>query len=300
MEIFKVVAKILNIPEAKAKEFIDAEDEDAIIDLNKTNLQKKFDDGHKKASKLATKAVVDAFKSEFDFDISGESAEDIVSSIKIGLEGRSADDISEETIKGSEAYKKLQSEVSRAQQDQNKIVEKEVNKRLKEKETEFNTKLKQTKREALNTKLERAAEEWLTDNKAIMPTDPVKRKKLIKEIANKLANDEIEEDEEGNFLITNADGTPLLNKDGFNATLADRFSEYDYLVRFQDVQHRESTGLPAGGGNQGGAATFKHFKGEVPKSESEMSKYHLEYSEGTLSKDAYHEVKAAYAEQTKK
>jgi len=297
MELLNIIAKLLNVPVAKAQEFVDQEDEDGIIELNKANLKKRFDDGHKKATKEASKKVVDAIKSEFDIEINGETPDEIVNSIKEGLESRSADDISEEKIKASEPYKELLTTLNKKDAEFQRQVDKKVKETVKEKEKEYETGLKKAKRQALDAEVEREAEKWLVESKAILPEDPAKRSKLIKEFAAKLSADEIERDEDGKFIVSKPDGTPYTNKDGHPATLVDRFSDYDYLVNFQQVQQRTSTGLPPTGPGKPGQTQFQHFKGEVPKDEAGMNELRNSYlydkSKG-ITKEALKEAEAAY------
>lgn len=294
MELLKIIAKLLNISEDKAKEFVDKEDEDGLIDLNKANLDKRFDDGHKKASKLSTKKLVDALKSELDVEIKGESPEEIAESFKEAIENRSADDISEEQIKASDTYKDLLTQFNKKEGEINKIVDKKVKEAVKEKEKEFADGLKRAKRQAIDSELELEAEKWLVENNAILSTDPAKRKKQIKELAVKLASDEVEKDSDGSYLISKADGTPYTNKDGHNATLADRFSEFDYLFNFQEVQQRQSSGLPPAGPGRSGGVEFKHFKGDVPKDEAGLNDLRIKRVNREISAEAYQEAETAY------
>ena len=297
MELLKIISKLLNISEARAQEFIDQDDEDAVTRLNAENLKKKFDEGHKKAIGQGLKDLVKTFSTEFDFDVTGSTPEEIIASVKAGFENRDPSDITEEVIKGSDAYKELQSELTRTQQNQNKLVEKKVKEVVKEKEVEFNKNLSKAKREALNSELYIKAEKWLTDKKAVLSTDPVKRQKQIKELADKLGSFEIEKDGDG-YLISK-DGTPE-TRDGHNASLEHVFNDYDYLYTFQEVQSRESTGLPAGGVQGGGQTNLKHFKGEIPKDEAGLNKVRMDYAEKKISKEAYQEVTGAYADQNAK
>lgn len=294
MELLKIIAKLLNISESKAQEFIDKEDEDGLIELNKANLDKRFDDGHKKASKLSTKKLVDALKAELDVDVKGETPEEIAESFKEAIENRSADEISEEQIKASDTYKDLLTQYNKKDGEINKQVDKKVKEALKEKEKEYEVNLKKARRQAIDSDIELEAERWLTENKAILSTDPAKRKKQIKELAAKLAADEVEKDSDGSYLISKADGTPYTNKDGHNASLADRFSEFDYMFNFQEVQQRSSSGLPQGGPGKPGNFEFKHFKGDVPKDEQELNNLRIKRVNREISPEAFQEAEAAY------
>lgn len=300
-KLLKIIARLLNIKEVdKVKAMIEAEDgEDAVTTLSGAILKAKFEEGLKKGIGKSLKDLVSTFANEFDFDVTGSTIEEITASVKSGFENRDGSDISEDQVKASDTYKKLQSELTRAEQNQNKIVEKKVKEALTVKENEFKEGIKKAKRQAIDSELEVEAEKWLVDNKALLSEDKVKRRKQIKELAAKLANDEIEKDEDDNFLISK-DGAPITNKLGHNATLADRFSEYDYMFHFQEVQQRQSSGLPPGGVQGGGNAQFKHFKGEVPKDDVGMNKIRMEYNENKISRDEYKEVEIAYnAAQTK-
>lgn len=296
-DAIKLIAKLLNITEAKVQSYIDSENVEesveALLELNRNNLKGKLDEGHKKGLKQATKKLVDTLKSEFDLDISGDTPEAIAESLKGSLESRSADDISEETIKVSQAYKDLQAQLTRETQDRNKLVEKEVSKQIKEKKKEFDEGLKKAKRGSIDSRIEAAAKDWLIEQKAILPSDPAEQKLFIKDFAKKLASDDIEEDEDGNFLISQ-NGSPVINKEGHNATLSDRFSNYKYLFARQSVQQRESSQLDPNGGGGSGQSEFKHFKGVVPTNAAEMSKIQMDFSNNVISPEAYKEAKAAY------
>ncbi|CAG5001918.1 hypothetical protein DYBT9275_02767 [Dyadobacter sp. CECT 9275] len=298
-QLLKIISQILGIPVAQAKELIEAEDgEKAVADLSKENLKKKFDAGHKKGMGQSAETLAKAISDELEIDVNGSTPADIASSLKTAFETRSAEGISEETVKGTEAYKALQADLTRAQQEQNKLVEKKVKEALKEKEADYQKNLKAAKREALNTELTARAEKWLTDNNAILHKDPEKRRLQIKELVDKLGSFEIERDGE-TFLISK-DGQPLTDQSGHNAGLDQVFKDYDHLFHFQEVQQRQSSGLPAGGIQSGGQSKFTHFKGKVPENQDEMNKINLEYAEKKISREAYQEVKAAFAEQPTK
>lgn len=291
-EAVSLLASILNVSSEKIKEYAEGEEaEKQLKELNANNLKKRFDEGHKKASKLTSKTYTDALKAEFDVDITGETPEDIARNFKEAISDRDADDISEETIKSHPAYKALQSEKTRVEQDKLKEVEKEVKKRVKETEEKFKSDLKAAKKLGIMSEAELEAERWLTESGAILHADPEKRKKQIKELAKKLESYDLEKDEDGGFLISK-DGTPL-TKDGHNAKLTDVFREYDYLYSFQEVKQRESTKLdpknPGGGNKQ-----FEHFKGVVPKDDKEMSDLRIKRVNREISPEAFKEVEAAY------
>lgn len=291
----------LGISEEKAQEILDSEDaEQQIKSLNADNLKKKFDEGHKKASKLTSKQLVDALKAEFDIDLSGETAQELAQSLKEQISDREAEDVSEETIKAHPAYKALQSDLTRKDQDFNKAVEKKVKEQVKEKEAQYQKDLKAAKRQGLMTEAEVEAERWLTENNAVLSTDPEKRKKQIKELARKLDSYDLEKDEDGSFLISK-DGTPLTNKEGHNAALPDIFGEYDYLFNFQTTQQRQSTQLdPKNPGGNGQQKVFQHYKGEVPKTEQEYKALEIKAVNREISREAFKEVEAAWAEQNAK
>jgi hypothetical protein len=288
-----LLAAILNVSPDKVAEMAESEEaEQQFKELNATNLKKRFDDGHKKGVKFSSKEYIAALKSSLDVDVSGESPEDIANSIKEALSDRDADDISEEAVKAHPLFKAESEKSLKLEQSFNKEVEKKAKVLVKEKETEFERKLKEAKRSGFLTEAEMAAEKWLTENNAILSPDPEKRKKQIKELAKKLDAYDLDKDEDGQFLISQG-ATPVLNKEGHNASLSDVFQEYDYLYNFQTVQQRQSTGInpnaPSSGNNG-----FKHYKGEVPKDEAGMNELRTKKLYGELTADAYKEVEAAY------
>lgn len=298
-----ILAAILNVPVSKVKEYAEAEDaEQQIKDLNAANLKKKFDEGHKKASKITSKNLIEAIKAEFDIDLSGETPQELAVSLKESLSDRDADDISEETIKASSAYKSLLAEKTRTEQEVNKQVEKKVKEQVKEKEAEFQKTIKQVKKSSLLTEVEREAEKWLEKEGAILSADPERRMKQIKEFAKKVDAYDLDKDEDGNFLISKADGTPATNKDEHNASLSDIFRENDYLFNFKTVEERKSSGLNPNGGGNSSSKKFEHWKGEVPKTKAELDAIELKYvmkDKDAPTRDALKEVQAAYAEQQK-
>lgn len=297
-DLINALARVLNVKPSQVQQWMDEENgEDAIAQHNSENLKKKFDEGHKKAAKIARKEIADALSSAFDVDITGTTAEEIASALKSGITPDV--DLSEDAIKKTETYKNLVAENTRLQQDQNKEVEKRVKESLKEKEAEYKKGLREASRKAINSELELAAERWLTDNNAVLNEDPEKKRKQIRELVNKLRDVEIEKDDDGGYLISK-EGKPLTNKDGHNATIQDQFREFDYLFRFQEVKERKSTGLdPKNPGGNPGNQAFQHFKGEVPKDEAGMNAIRMDYVNKKIDNAAYKEVEKAYNEATK-
>lgn len=292
-DLINALARVLNVKPDQVQQWMDGENgEDAMVQHNSDNLKKKFDEGHKKAAKIARKEIADALSSAFDVDITGTTAEEIASALKSGITPET--DLSEDAIKKTDTYKQLVAENTRLQQDQNKEVEKRVKESLKEKEAEYKKGLREASRKAINSELELAAERWLTDNNAILNDDPDKKRKQIRELVNKLSDVEIEKDDDGGYLISK-DGKPLTNKDGHNASIQDQFQEYDYLFRFQDVQERKSSGLdPKNPGGKTGNPTFQHYKGEVPKDTKGMDELRMKYVSKQLSREAFKEAEAAF------
>jgi hypothetical protein len=291
-ELLKVISRLLNVSVEKAKEIADGEDgEGKLIDLNKEIHKKKFDDGHKKATARGLKDFTDAIGSELDITVSGSTPEEILSSIKEGLSANGSA-VTDDQIKGSDLFKELQSQLTKATQDQNKIVEKRVKEETRKQKETFESELKSAKRGALNSELYSKAEQWLTEKGAILHEDSAKRQKQIKELVNKLSDLDIDKDDDG-FIFTK-DGQAKTNKDGHNAKIDDVFGEYDYLFNFKTGQQRQSPGLDPNGHQQPGNNNFKHFKGDVPKTKEEMDKIHTDFIYGNIDKEAYQEVNTAY------
>lgn len=288
-----LLAKILNVSGDKVKEYAEAEDgEKQLVELNANNLKKKQDEGHKKGLGMTSKAYKTALKSTFDIDVTGETAEEMFESLKEQLLDRGAEDVSDDAVKAHPAYKALQTDLTRKEQEFNKNVEKRVKEQMKEKDAQYQKEIKAAKRMGIMTEAEREAERWLTENNAILSTDTEKRRKQIKELAKKLDSYEIEKDEDGTFLISQNDKA-VTNNEGHNASLSDIFREYDYLYNFQQTQQRQSTQLnPNGSG--GGQKRFEHFKGEVPKNEAELTQLRYDRVNGKLTKEAFKEAEAAY------
>lgn len=283
-QLLGLLAALLTVPVEKVTEYADSEEDDnetALTDLHKAVLKKKFEDGHKKALKLATTNTVKELKNAFGVDIEGDSLEEIATSLKEHLDTEGAGDLSEDAVKQHPTFKAVQAELIKVQKDQKTIIEKEVKKLSKEKDTEYEAKLKQADRKTLDIELELEAEQWLVKEGAILSEDPKKRKKQVKELVAKLAADELEKDEDGSIALS--DGT----------TLEDRFKEYDYLFAFTEVQQRKSTQLPANGGKKT-TQTFQHFKGELPKNKEEMDQVMIDFANKKIKKEEYHEVKKAY------
>ncbi len=298
-DLTDVVASILNIPADKAREYMAAEDgDDQLKNVGKEVFKTKFDEGHRKATKTAAKTVASALKLEFGIDVTGDTPETVVKAFKENHEDADPEELSEKAVKESEVYKSLQSELATTKKEQTKLVKAEVSKQLKDKETEYETRLKEVSKKGLKARLLQEAEEWANEKKAILPTDPVKKRKRLEEIVNKLNGDDIEEDETGDLLFSKADGTPITTAAGHAATIKDRFDEFDYLFDFQVVQQRGSSGLPPKP-TKTGATTFEHFKGEVPTDKPGMDKVYMDYASKKIDKKAFDEVKAAYeAQQT--
>lgn len=296
-----ILAAILNVPVSKVKEYAEAEDaEQQIKDLNAANLKKKFDEGHKKASKLTSKSLIEAIKAELDIDVSGETPQELAAALKETLSDRDASDISEEAIKASAPYKDLQAKVTRSEQDVNKIVEKKVNERVKEEKDKFDKELKQAKKSSQLSKVETEFVKWAEKEGVILNSDPEKRDKQIRKYVKDLTDSlDLDEDEDGRPLLSK-DGTPLTNKDGHNASFSDVFRDNDYLFVFKTVQDRQSSNLNpnANGGNQ--SKKFEHYKGEVPKDEKGLQDLRIKAVNREISREALKEVEAAYAEQQPK
>lgn len=299
-QLLKLLAKVLNTSEAKIKEYLEGDEgEDAVIQIGADALKKRFDEGHKKALGKGVKELVEALKAEFDFDVTGTTPDEITASIKAGFETIKGSDISEETIKASDTYKELQTQLARKDQETNKLVEKRAKELVKDKEVEWKAEIKKAKRQVVETDLYVLAENWLKKKNAILHEDADKRRKQIQLLAKQLESHDLEKDSDGKYLISK-DGSPILNKSGHNATLDDVFEEHDHLYVYQDVKQRRSSGLDPNGKTGGSGSDFKHFKGEVPKSKEEMDKIYLDFSYGKIEKDAFQEVKTAYEATTDK
>lgn len=289
-----LLAAILNVKPEQVQEMAESEEaEKQFKELNASNLKKKFDEGHKKASKLTSKDFATALKSAFDVDVAGESPEEIAASIREALSDRDADDISDDVIKAHPLFKAEAEKNLRNEQQFNKAVEKKVKEQVKEKEADYQRQLKEAKRSGIMTEAEVAAERWLTDNNAILHSDPEKRKRQIKELAKKLDSYDLEKDEDGQFMISK-DGTPLTNKEGHNASLSDVFQEHDYLFNFQTVQQRQSSQLNPNANGRTQTQQFQHYKGDVPKTDAEMEALSFKAANREISKEAYKEVAAFY------
>ena len=303
-DFVKATARILGISESKVQAYADKAGEDVdtdieeLVEASRTNLTKKFDEGHKKATALTTKTVAEAISTALDLEITAKTPEELAAALKTELESKGGDGLTEDAVKNSEAYKTLQADLLRSQQDGNKEVEKRVKAALKEKEAEFKKEIRTAKRSAIDTKLEKQAEEYLTEKGAILNADPAKRKLQIKEFVKKLNDYDVEGDEDGEFVFSK-DNKPKTNADGHNAKLTDLFEENDWMFSYQDVQNRQSTGLPPNQ-QRPPAGGFKHYKGEVPKSEAEMDTLRMKFAGKEIGRDAYLEVKEAYEAATTK
>lgn len=295
-QLITLIAGILSVTEEEATAFADADGDTGATsfkDLSKKTLKEKLDEGHKKGMKKATETLVSKLKNTFDVDIDVENPDEIATALKEHLNSEGAAELTDETVKAHPAYKELQSELNKKEKDQNKLIEKKVKELVSEKENEFKAGLKKESRKSIDARLEIEAERWLTENKAVLSTDPAKKRKQIGEIVAKLRNDDIEIDEDGDFVLSDAEGKPILNAKGKTATLHDRFGDFDYLYTFQTTQQRSSSNIDpkkTGGGNP----TFTHFKGDVPTTEAEMDVYRTKYFKKQMPKEEFKEVEAAY------
>lgn len=281
--------------EAKAQEILDSEDaEQQIKELNAGNLKRIREESHKKGQGIADKAFRSAIKSKFGVEIeAGLPADEIASQLKESVSGQEAEELSEETVKAHPAYKSLESERLRDKQLFNKEVEKKVNEKVKEERERFDSELKKTKKSSYMSELEIEATQWLTDEGAILHSDPEKRKKQIQKFVKEIAEaNDLDKDDEGKFLFSK-DGNPLTNSHGHNASVHDLFRDNDYMFSYQKTQQRQSTQLDPNGSG-GGQARFQHFKGDVPKNEQEMKAIELKRVNREISVEAFKEVQAAY------
>lgn len=292
------VSSVLGVPLDKLTELDELDDSEAakgVKELGKALITKTRDEGHGKGLKKGTEALR-KLKAEFSLDLADDEldADKIVTAVREKVEEEAGESLTEDAVKQTPAYKELSAELVKEKQQRDKLVQKEVKTKLTEKEKEFETKLKEAQVKSLEPQFERAAEEWLTEMKAVLPEDKTKRSKVIKELAGKLKAYKVEPDEDGDFLITKADGSAFLNASGHNGGLTDVFAEYDYLFTFQQTQQRGSSGIDPK--NQGGQAPpqFQHFKGEVPKTEAEMQQLTTDRANRRISAEAYTEAKAAY------
>lgn len=294
-EAVQLLAAILNVSASEIKEMAESEEgEKQFKDRNAANLKKKFDEGHKKASKLTSKSYSDALKQAFDVDISGETPEEIANSVKEAVSDRDADDVSEETIKAHPAYKALLDDRLKDQQKFNKEVEKKVKEQVREQKEHFEQELKKTKKSSYLSELEIEARQWLVDEGAILHSDPEKQKKQIQKFVKEIAEaNDLDKDEEGKFMFSK-DGSPLTNSQGHNATVQDLFRDNDYMFSYQKTQQRQSTGLDPNKTGGNGNAKFQHYKGDIPKSDAELNALRFKAANKEISKEAFKEVEQAY------
>lgn len=294
-QLIQLFAATLNIKPEKFEEIVEAEDaETQIKELSKTALKKKFDEGHGKGLSKGTKELVDAIKSELGVDFSGTTGQEMAESLKGAVSEIEGAELTEEAIKNSDVYKAAVAERVKLEQNFNKAVEKKANEKVAAEKEALQKELKAAKKGSIKAKLEVVAEKWLEEEGALLSDDPARRKRQIKEFVNKLDAYDIDEDADGDYLFTK-DGNAVNNAQGHNAKVADIFRENDYLFNFNKTKPRTSTGLnPSGGGNPKGK--FEHFKGNMPTNEAEMDALRLDRVNGKISREAFKEVEAAYAE----
>lgn len=299
-----ILAAVLGVKVEEITKIAETEEaEQQFKDMNKAKLDKLRDESHKRGAGMVKKAFKSAIKSNFDLDIDLDlEADDIATKLSEHISERGAENISEESIKASPVYKSLQSDLTRAQQDQNKIVEKKVKELVKEEKEKFDKELKQAKKSSQLSKVETEFVKWAEKEGVILNSDPEKRDKQIRKYVKDLTESlDLDEDEEGRPLLSK-DGTPLTNKDGHNASFSDVFRDNDYLFVFKTVQERQSSNLNPNGGGNNQQKKFEHYRGEVPKTQAEFDALQLKYvnkEKDAPSRDAFKEVQAAFAEQQK-
>jgi len=294
-QLIQLFAATLNIKPEKFAEIEEAEDAEAQIkELSKAALTKKFNEGHGKGLSKGTKELVEAIKSELGVDFSGTTGQEMAESLKSAVAEIEGAELTEEAIKGSDVYKAAIAEKVKLEQNFNKAVEKEVKKQSAAEREALQKELKAAKKSSIKTELEVVAEKWLEDEGALLSDDPARRKRQIKEFVNKLDAYDIEKDEDGDYMFTK-DGNAINNAEGHNAKVSDIFRENDYLFNFNKTKPRTSTGLnPSGSGTPKGK--FEHFKGTLPTNEAEMDALRMERVNGKISREAFKEAEAAYAE----
>lgn len=290
----ELVAELLKLPKEKVLEIVPADDAPAQFKkLADAAIKTARDEGHQKGTGKISKDLLAALKAEFDIDLTGNTPAEIAKSLKDAVAEQGSEELTEEVVKASEWYKELQADAARKEAKRVKEIEKGIKDGTKVAEENFKKELKAVKKSGYLTEIEIAAGEYLEKEGAILSDDPATKKRQIKAFLKESLTDlDVEKDDDGDFVLTK-DGMPA-TRDGKAVTIEDAFSEGSYLFPKKTVQQRQSSQLDPKNPGGKGTTEFKHFKGVVPKDETEMNDLRTKKLYGELSGEAFKEAETAY------